>query len=170
MKFGVGIPLSCHLASRGFVFPGTTVVATLGVVFPVPSRMASRDSALLYTFVVWSLCGDDMSLPLEVDFPESWNMSPRDLSAHDSKSSVGIKMIGVMCPNYGHCGAYCSSPDDVSVCRATVEIYWQRKNRRTRRKSGPNASLSAAKPTWTENGREPRSPRWVACHWYVRIC
>jgi hypothetical protein len=105
MKFGVGIPLSCHLASRGFVrnvFPGTTVVARLGVVFPVPCRMVSRDSVLLYTFVVWSLCGDDMSLPPEVDFPDSWNMSPRDLSAHDSKSSVGIKTIGVMCPNYGH--------------------------------------------------------------------
>jgi hypothetical protein len=45
-------------------------------------------------------------------------------------------------------------PQVIWVWRATVEWYTDRKNRRTRRKPCPSATLSTTNPTWTDPGEK----------------
>jgi hypothetical protein len=46
-------------------------------------------------------------------------------------------------------------PQMIWVWRATVELYWQGKNRRTRRKTCPSATLSTTNPTWIDTDANP---------------
>jgi hypothetical protein len=45
------------------------------------------------------------------------------------------------------------------VCRDTAEWYWNRKNRRTRRRTWPSATLYTANPTWADPGPAVRGRR-----------
>jgi hypothetical protein len=86
----------------------------------------------------------------------------------DGWNSLGqkfIKLVSIVVPcrwgetmslNCGHKRAYSSSRRwYIRVWIATVEWYWQRANRRTRRETCPSATLSTTNPTRTDPDGNP---------------
>jgi hypothetical protein len=56
--------------------------------------------------------------------------------------------------NYGHHPACCSSPDDTSM-KSLGGMILTGENRKTRRKTCPDATLSTTNSTWIDPGSNP---------------
>jgi hypothetical protein len=76
-------------------------------------------------------------------------------------SSSSCRWVETMSLNWDHERTYCSSTDDVSVWRATVECYWQEKQNDSEKYLSQCQYVHQTSPMdW--HGREPRPLRWEA--------